>query len=246
MLIYQYSGGLDGFLTAVFYAYEQRQMPDFITDGEMMQPPLSAKTVFITPDEGKALRVERGIADRLGDGGLHQISYGYASQDPEKNRKLFYWVLSVFKYGKDIQKRYQDPNVMDFYDMTARVTLEIHRMLGFLRFRQSEEGLYYGEFAPDNNIVAFLMPHFVRRFQDQSFIIRDCRRGLYGIYNGSEWKVIFCEENISVNPSEPEVLFAALWKEYFRAVSIASRENNKLRDAYLPRRYRAYLPEFHS
>ncbi len=244
MLIYQYSGGLDGFLSAVFRAYEEKVLPDFITDGEMIQPPLSAKIVLISPDEAKALRVERGIADRLGEGGLHQISYGYASQDPEKNRKIFYWILSVFKYGKEVQKRYQDPNIMSFYDMTARVTLEIHRMLGFLRFRQSREGLYYGEFAPDNNILPFLMPHFVRRFNDQAFIIRDCKRSLYGIYNGTEWKVIFSEENITINPSEPEKVFVTLWQEYFRAVSIASRENKRLQDSYLPRRYRAYLPEF--
>ena len=244
MLIYQYSGGLDGFLSAVFRAYLEKALPDLITDGEPVQPPLLTEIVSISPDEARALRVEKGIYARLGMDGLHQLSYAYASCDPEKNLKLFYWILSVFKYGTDVRKRYQDPYVMNCCDMTARVTLEINHALGFLRFAQSKEGLYCAEFAPDNNILPFLMPHFTRRFNDQPFLIRDCKRNLYGLYNCNEWKVIPSDHALPLTLSEPEKVFQSLWKEYFRAVSIASRENKKLQDSYLPRRYRAFLTEF--
>lgn len=244
MLIYQYSGGLDGFLSAVFRAYEDKSLPDLITDGILSEPPLTSKIVIVHPDEAKALRVEQGIHARLGMTGLHQLSYAYASCDPKKNQKLFYWVLSVIKYGAEVQKRYQDPYVMEFCDMTARVTLEINHMLGFLRFSQTEEGLYCAEFAPDNNILPFLMPHFTRRFNDQSFLIHDCKRDLYGVYNGTEWKVIASDQKLPLNPSEPELAFRRLWQEYFRSVSIAARENKRLQDSYLPRRYRAFLTEF--
>lgn len=244
MLIYQYSGGLDGFLSAVFRAYEDKALPDLITDGNVTEPPLLSRIVTILPDEAKALRIEQGIHARLGMSGLHQLSYAYASCDSEKNRKLFYWVLSVFKYGSDVQKRYQDPNVMNFCDMTARVTLEINHMLGFLRFAQSTEGLYCAEFAPDNNILPFLMPHFTRRFNDQSFLIYDCKRSLYGIYNGMEWKVLSSEKRIPLSFSGQEAVFQRLWQEYYRSVSIAARENKRLQDSYLPRRYRAFLTEF--
>lgn len=244
MLIYQYSGGLDGFLSAVFRAYRDKALPDLITDGEVTEPPLQSQIVNILPDEARYLRVEKGIYARLGMTGLRQMGYAYASCDPEKNRKLFYWILSVFKYGNEAQKRYQDPNVMDFCDMTARVTLEINHMLGFLRFAQSKEGLYCAEFSPDNNILPFLMPHFTNRFNDQPFLIFDCKRLLYGIYNGEEWKVLHSHKKIPLSFSEPEEIFQKLWKEYYRSVSIASRENRRLQDAYLPRRYRVFLTEF--
>lgn len=244
MLIYQYSGGMDGFLSAVFRAYQDKALPDLITDGEVSEPPLLSTLVRIIPDEAKALRIEKGIHARLGITGLHHLTYAYASCDPEKNRKIFYWLLSVFKYGSDVQKRYHDPHVMDFFDMTARVTLEIHRMHGLLRFAQSEEGLYCAKFAPDNNILPFLMPHFTQRLSDQPFLIYDCKRRLYGIYNGTEWKVISSEKEIQFSFSQPEILFRSLWKEYYRSVSIASRENRRLQDAYLPRRYRVFLTEF--
>lgn len=244
MLIYQYSGGLDGFLSAVFRAYQKRELPDLLTDGELAENPLSAEIVTVIPDEAKALRIERGIVARLGGDGLHQLSYAYASCDPDRNRKLFYWILSVFKYGAEVQKRYQDSFVMDFCDMTARVTLEINHMLGFLRFSQTKEGLFFAEFAPDNNILPFLMPHFTRRFNNQSFIITDRKRNLYGIYNMEEWKVIASDTRLSPEYSEPESVFRNLWQEYFRSVNIAARENRKLQDSYLPRRYRAFLTEF--
>ena len=243
MLIYQYSGGLDGFLTAVFEAYRARQIPDLLTDGELCEPPLQAQLVTLRPDEAKALRVERGIYGHLGESGLHQLGYAYASCDPDRNRKLFYWILSVFKYGAEVQKRYQDPFVMDFCDMTARVTLEICHQLGFLRFAQSKEGLYCAEFAPDNNILPFLMPHFSRRLSDQCFLIWDVKRNLYGVYNGEEWKVLESDAQISPEYSQPEQTFQALWRTYFRSVTIAARENRKLQDSFLPRRYRAFLTE---
>ncbi len=243
MLIYQYSGGLDGFLSAVFRAYEEKALPDLITDGVLSEPPLLSQIVTMNPDEEKALRVERGLYARLGIYGLHQLTYAYASCDPEKNQKLFYWILSVFKYGNDVQKRYQDPNVMNFYDMTARVTLEINHTLGLLHFAESTEGLYYAEFAPDNNILPFLVPRFSRKFNGQPFLIYDCKRSLYGIYNGTEWKVLYPEKKISAPLSEPGPVFQGLWKEYYRSVAIAARENRRLQDAYLPRRYRAFLRE---
>ncbi len=244
MLIYQYSEGIDGFLTAVFLAYETKTLPDLITDGDLCEPPLLSEIITVIADEEKARRIERGIFARMGMEGLHQLCYAYASCDPEKHRKLFYWILSVFKYGNGVQKRYQDPYVLDFCDMTARVTLEIHRALGFLRFSQSTEGIYCAEFAPDNNVLTFLMPHFARRFNDQSFLIHDIKRSLYGIYNGTEWKVLYSEKKISFAPSEPESVFQTLWKEYYRSVSITSRENKRLQNSFLPRRYRAFLTEF--
>lgn len=244
MIIYQYSGGLDGFLSAVFYAYQKKEIPDLITDGECIEPPLEATIISILPDEALSLRIERGLCARLGAEGLQRLSYAYASCDPQRNRKIFYWLLSVFKYGKDVQKRYHDPYVLEFNDMTARVTLEIHRMMGFLRFAQSKEGLYCAKISPDHNILPFLMPHFTHRFNDQSFLIFDCKRNLYGIYNGTEWKVITRDTSPSLQFSEPETVFQCLWKEYFRSVTIAARENRCLQDAYLPRRYRAFLSEF--
>lgn len=244
MLIYQYSGGLDGFLSVVFRAYQDKALPDLITDGTLTEPPLRSRIVPILPDEAKALRVEKGIYARLGITGLRQLGYAYASYDPERNKKIFYWILSVFKYGDEIQNRYQDPNVMEFWDMTARVTLEINRMLGFLQFSQGEEGLYWTEFSPDNNILPFLIPHFIRRFNEQPFLIFDCKRSLYGIYNGKEWKVLHSNKRISFSNTNQQEVFQRLWKQYYRSVTIASQENLRLQDAYLPRRYRVFLTEF--
>ena len=67
MLIYQYSGGMDGFLTAVFRIYEEKKVPDLITCGEAVEYPLSATTVGVQPEAEKALRQismrERTIRD---------------------------------------------------------------------------------------------------------------------------------------------------------------------------------------
>lgn len=244
MLIYQYSGGLDGFLSAVFRAYQDRVLPDLITDGNLTQPPLSSQIVTVQPDETKALRIERGIHARLGMSGLHQLCYAFASGDPERNRKIFYWILSVFKYGKGINSRYHDAHVMDFCDMTARVTLELHHIAGALPFSQDKTGILWAEIAPNNNVLPFLIPYVIRKWNEQPFLIHDEKRGLYGIYNGSEWKVLYSERKPFPLRKEPEEVFQTLWKEYYRSAAIVAREKKRTQDAYLPCRYRAFLTEF--
>lgn len=243
MLIYQYSNGLDGFLSAVFRAYEDRALPDLITDGQLSQPPLSSQLVVVRPDEAKALRVEKGIYARLGMSGLHQITYAYASADPEKNRKLFYWILSVFKHGGEVQKRYRDPNIMEFYDMTARVTLEINHALLHLTFCQNGNGLHCAELSPEHNILPFLIPHCVRKLREP-FLISDCKRSLYGVFDGTEWKVLYSEQKTPLTLANSQEIFQRLWKEYYRAIAIAAHENKRLQDSYLPRRYRAFFSDF--
>lgn len=245
MLIYQYSGGLNGFLCAVFRAYGDKALPDLITDGTISQPPFCSQIVRIVPEEEKALRVERGIHARLGMAGLRQLGYAYASCDLDRNRKLFYWILSVFKYGSEVQKRYHDGNVMEFCDMTARVTLEIGRTASSLSFADRESGLHYATCTPEHNVLPFLMPQLLHRFGKEKFLVLDSKRNLYGISNGTEWKVLSSGGRLFGEQNPPEEIYQRLWQEYFRAIALAARENARLQDGFLPCRYRAFLTEFY-
>ncbi|MBQ2881820.1 MAG: DUF4130 domain-containing protein, partial [Clostridia bacterium] len=43
--------------------------------------------------------------------------------------------------------------------------------------------------------------------------------------------------------SDADLIFADLWKQYYRTVAISSRKNERLRRQYMPRRYWKYLIE---
>lgn len=243
MLIYEYSGTLNGFLCTVFEAWKQREYPDLITDSQCIQIPLAYTLRTVKETSEQAFRIRTGIGNLLGNSGLTEIDQGFSSGRSNRNMILFHWIMALFRYGEKIQKMFSDQRVLDFKQMVSAVSLEIHRMHGFLRFQQTQEGLWFSEYAPDNDITAFLMPHFFRRLPDQPLLLLDRRRNKCGISNTREWKVTTLPENLHLTKTDVEQNLQMFWKQYYKTVNIASRNNSRLQANYLPRRYRSFLPE---
>lgn len=245
MLVYRYSGTLDGFLSVVFDSYTTRRRADDIIPFQSdAQLPLICEFVDVEDHVGHAERVENGLIRACGVDAIQHLLYGFASSDLDKAIILYRWVLCVFQYGTDVKQMYAHPDVLNFQRMESRVTLEFHHMLGFLRFRELSNGLLYAEISPDHDIMSFLMPHFVDRYPQESFIIRDVGRRLFGLYNGHEWMIEEQDKMFRVQFSDAEKMFSDLWKDYYQFVSIASRTNTRLRNNWMPRRYWHHLVEF--
>ena len=73
--------------------------------------------------------------------------------------------------------------------------IDLH-LKGFTRFSELENGVLYSKISPKNNILAFLMPHFVDRFPMENFMIYDERRNLFGIHPAQrDWYLIQNDSN---------------------------------------------------
>jgi len=92
--------------------------------------------------------------------------------------------------------------------------------------------------------VYFLGKHFLKRFNNQTYIIHDIQRKIAFIKNddfiGVQEVATFEEPKTSAD----EQKFSKLWRTFFESVAIESRKNLKLQKQLVPLLYRTYMTEF--
>lgn len=237
--VYFTNGNLPDFFTAVFDGYKNPNA--YITSQTLFQARLDDIFITVQADEEKATRVKRKL--RESDYYAYtEIEHILRSKNPEKEQVAFAYLRLVIKYGKSAREKLALPAVRAAMDEVARVRLEIHRLHGFLRFQECENGIYYAVCAPDNDVLELLLPHFVARFKTLAFAIHDEKRKKAALYNGKD-AIVVAVETASFAKSETEKQIVALWKKYYHTVAIPSRKNTRQMKNYMPVRYWAYLPE---
>jgi probable DNA metabolism protein len=128
-------------------------------------------------------------------------------------------------------------------DINRRLEFEVHRLLGFVRFRQVEGGIFYSAISPDNNVLELIAPHFAERLADQMWIIHDVKRELAALYNMKNWMISEFSVCDVPRDTREERQYAGLWKEFFNTLAIQSRHNPRLQRQFMPRRYWDHLTE---
>ncbi len=237
--VYFINGSLSDFFTAVFDGYKNSNT--YITSQSLFQTRLDDLFITVKKDEEKSARVERKLraVDRYAYGEIERI---LRSKNPEKEQIAFEYLKLVIKYGKSAREKLALPAVRAAMDEVAKVRLEVHRLHGFLRFQECENGIYYAICAPDNDILELLLPHFVARFKTFAFAIHDEKRKKAALFNGKD-TIVVTVETANFTKSEKEKKIVALWKKYYHAVAIPSRKNTRQMKNYMPVRYWDYLPE---
>ena len=229
----------DSFFTAVFDAYRERECS--ITSCEDVQLSFDCEIVRVKYDREKCERVQRGI-EKYDSGAIHDILLVLRSGDRNKEQIVFNYIKRLIEHKNPIDKAYNLPEVVAFSDLRHRVTYEVHKMTGFLRFIESENGALYAPYSPDNDITELLMPHFTERFKSEKFVIHDTHRKVAGIYDGHDWLIGYADE-AEIYLSDYEKTFQTLWKKYYKSVNIKERPHEKQMRGYMPARYWKFLPE---
>ncbi len=232
---------LASFLTAVYYAY-YHTAPDLITSDSAALTMLD-QVILIEADLEKAKKVRKGITDKLGHSGYREVCDAYLSSNVKKEQILYDYLKLAFREGKAVFSMYGDSSIKEFGLLLKKVRHEAHRMHGFLRFKEMENGVFYCFFGSDNDILELVLPHFAARFNTQSFVLHDIKRKKLAFYDGTVCRLIPAEK-VEITLSDKEKLFSALWKEYFENVSIADRENPRLQTQFAPKKYRWFMNEF--
>ena len=150
--------------------------------------------------------------------------------------------LDALKAGKAVRSRLAEPTVFAATEKIRRVSYEIHRFHGFIRFMETESGALYAPFSPDNDICDLLAPHFRARLPQFPFVLHDVGRKKAAVYDG-EHVFVAPLDRADVMISANENDWQALWKKYYAAVNIPSRERLKQMRGYMPARYWKFMPE---
>ncbi|MFA7489908.1 MAG: TIGR03915 family putative DNA repair protein [Mariniphaga sp.] len=130
--------------------------------------------------------------------------------------------------------------------------MEARRMMQFVRFQQTREGLYFCGIEPLYDVIPMLTGHFQNRFADQSWLLYDMKRNYGAFYDKKTvCEVTLTSREINRNTGqirsnlleEGDVLYQTLWKKYFDHISIKERKNLRLQRQQMPRRFWRYLTE---
>lgn len=228
-----------GILSAVFYAYFNKDFPTFVTDDNHQ---LSIGETFIEIPENldNASRVDKRLKSILSKNNYKWLTRAIKSGNQDKLIVIFNYILQVLNAQKDVTDNFSNEHIFRYYRLISALSLEVYRFLGFIRFSKTTNGIYYACFSPDNDIATLILPHFISRFKSMPFILHDIKHDTIIGYNGKNYKV--------VNEKIPELKIDSddipkLFKAYYQTVKLDGRTKLKLMHGFMPRRYHKHLPE---
>ena len=116
---------------------------------------------------------------------------------------------------------------------------------GFVRFKEIAPLSFYAQIEPVYNILPIILNHFTLRFSDQNFIIHDLKREKAIMYNKESSIItdLSKDEGYLLSNLNNDENFESLWKTFYKSVNIKERENSKLRNQHMPKRYWNHLTE---
>lgn len=236
-LVYIYDGSFDGLLCCVFSAYSRKERPDQVATEEGLQLSFGQQSRRIITEYPKANRVAVGFEKKAGKAAMEKVEAVFLSHHSDKASLAFRYFVLGFHYGRKVLSMLAHPDVLPVNEIANFVAGEVHALQGFVRFTLLENNVYYAKINPKSNLLPLLMPHFVDRFSDQSFIIHDEEHKLAGLYNQVQWQLVETEELALPSAASGEERWQALWKLFYESIEIKQRRNTKLKKSHCPMRY---------
>lgn len=246
-----YDNTFEGFLSAIFDAYDRKLSIYRIRKEESYTGEMFSNTISVSTDKLKADRVWKGLRKKMTHTGQDYLQCAFLSELPEMEDLMQSFIVHIFSNAQNAERDFSSNAVLQIQRISKQVHRERHRMKAFIRFQLTKDGIYYAAIEPDYNVIPLILTHFKNRYADQRWLIYDLRRK-YGIFYDLEKvetvTLDFATENhsgrdISVSFDEKEVLYQRLWQDYFKSLNIASRKNTPLHLRHVPKRYWKLLTE---
>lgn len=237
-MLYVFDGTTEGFLTALSKAFTDENA---VLSSKPEQLLLGQESIFVQTNNSLSQRV----AERLLSFDIHALEdldklLRCGMDDNEQVAFRYFHVMAKLK--RPVGKRLAEPDVFRAVSYIKKVALEIHHFHGFVRFMETASGALYAPIEPDNDICDLLLPHFKTRLPEYPFVLHDIKRKKAAVYDGKNTFVAYLPEaNVLLSTNEEG--WQSLWKNYYHAVNIPSRERIKQMKGYMPVRYWKYMPE---
>lgn len=255
-----YDGSPDGCMCAVAYTQTLPaktpiyfSSPDHPRSGDLF----ATQHIRIQTDRAEAERYAKMWEKRGGKAAGRTILRALLTMEPLIEPALLGYLRQLMQIGPDVDRLHHDPDVAFMHRCARKVSHEIHRFKGLLRFAKLRDGRYLAVYEPDYDITVFLAWHFAKRLRAQSWIILDARRKCAATWNGcglnaetSDSGVLTGEtlqrvlERCELEPSDREI--QNQWQAFHCAVAIENRINPRLQRRSMPARYWKYVTEMQS
>lgn len=242
MMDYLYDGTFEGLLTCIHHHYYTDKASGIFNKNNY-QANMLTESMIIETDPDKATVVYEAILNKISPYDLRRIYRVFLSDDVEKELKILRYIVLGFKIGSSISMLHGNPIVFDVQSIEKKIFVEKERMLQFVRFSVTEDGVLYSQIEPDNDVLELLHTHFCDRFKNDPFIIHDVKRNKAMVAYQKNWYICDFTSDEIPELSEDEMTCRKLWKNYFENIAIKERTNPKCQRRSMPVRYWKHLTE---
>lgn len=237
-----YDGSFESFLTLVHDVYYKKLSPNSITKEKPTSLLLDDLYEIVT-DQAKSEVVLSALQKKFTKQNFERILHISMCDSRDFEMDLLCYIVTGFKSQQELQ----DINIPCIFTLQAlqkEFFHVYHKMSGFLRFEELEDGSLYAKLEAKYNVLYLLGKHFSKRLNNQNYIIHDIKRELAFVHTREFIGVRKVSEFELPTHSESEEKFQKLWKTFFQSVTIQSRDNKKLQRQTVPLLYRTYMSEF--
>ncbi|MGJ0298241.1 TIGR03915 family putative DNA repair protein [Aliarcobacter cryaerophilus] len=241
-MILLYDGTFEGFLSLVYEVYYKKLKPTKIYK-TLPNEILFEEILEINSSKESGIKVLNAIKTKFPKEILEKILNIFMCDSKEFEMALLEYIIIGFK---EVKQLYNINNSCVFYlnNLEKELFRVTHKLTGFIRFEELEDKTLYAKIECKFNVIYFLGKHFLKRFNNQNFIIHDINRKLafLKIQNAYSIKEVAFFDEPNYSPNEEK--FQKLWKSFFSGVTINERTNLKLQTQMVPLLYRTYMSEF--
>lgn len=163
------------------------------------------------------------------------LTYSWLSEASDIAIVLFRYIRKITDASRSIETNFADPDILTISKLGKKVADERYRILQFMRFQKTTEGIYYGAMEPLYDVFPLTIRLFRDRFADQKWLIYDVKRHYGYYYDGKEVNEITFADPKQTHLltgkldesllDKNEKLFQTLWKSYFKSICIKERLN---------------------
>jgi probable DNA metabolism protein len=241
-MVVLYDGTFECYLNLVYEVYYKKLSPTEIIR-ELPQMLIMEEIYEISYKEDEALKVLEALKKKFTKPNFETILNTFMCESTAFELDLLHYIISGFKDQRELQN-INNKHIFAIHYLQKELFHNYHKMSGFLRFEELEDGSLYAKIESRFNLVYLLGNFFSKRFNNQSYIIHDIPRKLAFIhtpeFKGVKSVAAFETPTLSAN----EEKFSELWRTFFASVAIETRKNPKLQRQLVPLIYRTYMSEF--
>jgi probable DNA metabolism protein len=241
-MILVYDGSFESYLSLIYEVYYKKLSVEAILR-EFPHAMMFEEYHEVIYNEANALKVLEALKKKFSKQNFETILNIFMCDNADFELDLLHYIIEGFKSQRELQN-INNTHIFAIHNLQKELFRNYHKMSGFLRFVELEDGSLYAKLQSKFNLVYLLGTFFAKRLNNQNYIIHDIERKLAFIHT-PEFKGIKSVADFEAPTiSKTEEKFSELWQTFFDSVAIQSRKNPKLQRQLVPLIYRTYMSEF--
>lgn len=215
--------------------------------------PVAQQELFCTyrhveADAAKAEKVARSVQKKISWEAYRQMYLAAMSFENDRLDAIYRFLVRGFACGRGVTDMFFCPEVMRVLELSRKAGNEANFFREFTRFTSVDGRVYVSHIEPKCNVTAVVAQHFADRMPSEHWMIIDDGRRIAAVHPKDErfyMTRLSEEEFLRLRATEAKRdLYTDLWKEFFAAIGIEARKNEKCQRNMMPLWYRKHMTEF--